>query len=125
MNVAYIVNKYPEVSHTFIRREIRALEALGVKVARFSIRPTAPARLPDSDDREECARTRAILSVGILGLAMACLRALCVGPGRWCDGLRMAWRLGRRSDRGLLLGLLGFFWHAELMPTERWRCRSR
>jgi colanic acid/amylovoran biosynthesis glycosyltransferase len=38
MKIAYLVNKYPKVSHSFIRREIAALEACGLLVARFSIR---------------------------------------------------------------------------------------
>ena len=29
MKLAYLVNQYPKVSHTFIRREIAALESLG------------------------------------------------------------------------------------------------
>ena len=39
VKVAYLVNQYPAVSHSFIRREIVALEARGVTVERFSIRP--------------------------------------------------------------------------------------
>ena len=35
--VAYLVNQYPAVSHTFIRREILALERQGVTVDRFSL----------------------------------------------------------------------------------------
>jgi hypothetical protein len=38
MKVAYLVNQYPHVSHSFIRREIIALEAQGLTVERFSIR---------------------------------------------------------------------------------------
>ena len=38
MKVAYLVNQYPAVSHTFIRREIAALEGKGMAVERFSIR---------------------------------------------------------------------------------------
>jgi hypothetical protein len=30
--IAYFINQYPKVSHSFIRREIRALEALGARV---------------------------------------------------------------------------------------------
>ena len=37
MTVAYLCSEYPRVSHSFIRREIRALEAHGVAVERFSI----------------------------------------------------------------------------------------
>ena len=38
MKVAYLVNYYPKVSHTFIRREILALEALGYEVERYAVR---------------------------------------------------------------------------------------
>jgi len=60
MKIAYFTNQYPKISHTFIRREIRALEARGIEVLRFGIRKTTE-ELPDPDDREELARTRAIL----------------------------------------------------------------
>ena len=39
MRIAYLVNQYPTTSHSFIRREIHALEAQGVEVLRFSIQP--------------------------------------------------------------------------------------
>ena len=35
--VAYLVNAYPATSHSFIRREIRALEDLGAEVVRSSV----------------------------------------------------------------------------------------
>ena len=38
MRIAYLINQYPKVSHTFIRREIQALERKGVSVMRLSIR---------------------------------------------------------------------------------------
>ena len=31
--IAYLINQYPKVSHTFIRREIAALEREGIEVA--------------------------------------------------------------------------------------------
>ena len=37
MRIAYLVNRYPTTSHSFIRREIHALEAQGLEVLRFSI----------------------------------------------------------------------------------------
>mgnify|MGYP006176377189 CR=1 FL=1 len=36
--IAYLINQYPKVSHTFIRREILALEALGLQINRLSVR---------------------------------------------------------------------------------------
>ena len=38
MNVAYLLNTYPMTSTTFIRREIEALEELGVTVQRYVVR---------------------------------------------------------------------------------------
>ena len=38
LRVAYFVNQYPKVSHTFIRREILALEKQGVEVLRIALR---------------------------------------------------------------------------------------
>ena len=32
MNIAYLVNQYPKTSHSFIRREIAALESLGLTI---------------------------------------------------------------------------------------------
>jgi colanic acid/amylovoran biosynthesis glycosyltransferase len=64
MRIAYVVNQYPAVSHSFIRREIQALEQLGVEVDRFSIR-AAQLGLVDSGDIAEMAKTVSILSSGV------------------------------------------------------------
>jgi colanic acid/amylovoran biosynthesis glycosyltransferase len=61
MVVAYLINRYPTPSHSFIRREIRALENTGIQVHRFSIRNTASTFLDDLDT-EELQRTRVVLA---------------------------------------------------------------
>jgi len=38
LHIAYILNSYPQPSHSFIRREIRALEGLGHSVMRLAMR---------------------------------------------------------------------------------------
>ncbi len=38
MRIAYVINQYPQVSHSFIRREIQALERRGFKVMRVAFR---------------------------------------------------------------------------------------
>ena len=38
MRIAYFVNQYPKVSHSFIRREILALERQGFEVQRIALR---------------------------------------------------------------------------------------
>ena len=75
MRIAYLVNRYPAVSHSFIRREILGLEALGHEVVRFSIRPV-PGDLPDPADVLERERTRIVLKQGagaLIGAALAML----------------------------------------------------
>jgi glycosyltransferase involved in cell wall biosynthesis len=105
MKVAYLVNQYPHVSHSFIRREIVALEAHGVQVERFSIRPS-PDDLVDPADRAEREKTRVLLSAGATGLLAASLGVAFSRPLRWARALALAIRLGRRSDRGVLRHLV-------------------
>ena len=57
LRVAYLINQYPKVSHSFIRREILALEQQGVEVQRFALRGWAdelvdPADVAERDTRE-------------------------------------------------------------------------
>jgi glycosyltransferase involved in cell wall biosynthesis len=101
MKVAYLVNRYPSNSHTFIRREIQALETLGIPVERFSLRPVSKGDLADADDHAELARTRAVLSVGKVGLFAALATTMLTRPSRFIRALRLAIQVGHRSDRGL------------------------
>jgi glycosyltransferase involved in cell wall biosynthesis len=98
--IAYLVNQYPRVSHTFIRREIAGLEACGLEVLRFSIRD-CPDELNEKLDQQELRRTRLILGVGVAGLLRASLRVLLARPVQAGQALGLALRMGRRSDRGV------------------------
>ena len=100
MRIAYLINQYPKVSHTFIRREILALEAQGVEVTRIAIRGHETAAL-DASDAQELAKTRYILKASPLAIAAACLLAFLSGPARFFATLRAALRIGRRSDGGV------------------------
>jgi glycosyltransferase involved in cell wall biosynthesis len=100
MSLAYLVNQYPHVTHTFIRREIAALRSLGLEVQPYSIRDTS-AQCIDERDRLELSRTRAILGVGALGLVRGLLASAIWSPARFYRGLRVALSIGRRSDRGV------------------------
>ena len=100
MKIAYLVNRYPEPTHTFIRRELRGMEALGFEVVRISIRD-AMDELPDDSDREERAHTIAILRLGAFALAFDTALLAVTHPVRWCRALSQAVRLGWRSYRGV------------------------
>lgn len=101
LQVAYLVNHYPYVSHSFIRREIQALEEQGVAIKRFSIRPSS-AELVDAADRAEHPRTEVLLGGGRLALLAAVFPVMLFHPLRGLRALFLATRMGRRSARGLL-----------------------
>jgi glycosyltransferase involved in cell wall biosynthesis len=117
MRVAYLVNQYPHVSHTFIRREIAMLEEFGVAVERFSIRPPPPD-LVDEADRAERGRTRVLLADRVGVVTSALLLAL-TRPLRWLTAIAAAIRLGRRSPRGVLRHL-AYFCEACYLTRQLW-----
>ncbi|UUZ49857.1 hypothetical protein LP420_06850 [Massilia sp. B-10] len=52
MKIAYLVNQYPKVSHSFIRREILALERQGFEVERVAVRGWGDTLVDPEDQRE-------------------------------------------------------------------------
>ncbi|MGB8221831.1 MAG: glycosyltransferase, partial [Polyangiales bacterium] len=100
IRVAYLVNLYPKISHSFIRREIHALESQGVVVDRYAIRTTSEP-LVDEADRQEVAKTTVLLDFGPARLLRSFLRAASRHPLRFLRTLSLAVRTGIGSDRGL------------------------
>lgn len=99
--VAYLTTAYPKVSHTFIRREILALEALGWEVLRLAIRD-AQETLADPEDQREAQRTRHCLSEPVPRLLARALRVVAGRPTRALRALATTIRMARASERGLL-----------------------
>lgn len=118
LHIAYLVNWYPAPSHSFIRREILALEALGQRVDRHSIRPGLVGA-QGGPDADELLRTQAILSGNKLRLLLVALGVLLGRPLRALRALRVAWQLGRRADRGRLVHLA--YWLEALILLPRLR----
>ena len=102
MRVAYLVNQYPSISHTFIRREIQALERLGVKVMRYSLRPMEGQTMPDPLDQRELSVTRAVLAKGARALLPSVARMAARHPERFARAEALTVRIGVRSERGIL-----------------------
>ncbi|MEG8202917.1 glycosyltransferase [Pseudomonas sp. 5FOS] len=98
MRIAYFINQYPKVSHSFIRREILALERQGVEVQRIALRGW-DAELQDAEDTSEQDRTRYVLRSGIKGLLPPAWQVLRTQPRRFFQALLLAMRLGLRADR--------------------------
>jgi glycosyltransferase involved in cell wall biosynthesis len=98
LRIAYFVNEYPKVSHTFIRREILALEQQGVPVYRFALRGWE-GTVTESADLRERDITRFILKRGFLYLALRVVPVLTFSPMRFLAGLGLALRMAKRSAR--------------------------
>ena len=98
--IAYLVNQYPKVSHTFIRREILSLESQGFNVLRIALRGW-DAELADEEDLRERAHTRYVLQKGIPILLWAMLRTLLTMPGRFLSALALAIHMSRGAERPL------------------------
>src|ERR1035437_5791461 len=99
MRVAYFINQYPAVSHTFIRREIRALESLGATVVRYALRSSA-GNLVDAEDIAEQQQTQYILKAGIGTFLRSLFAAVTRRPGAIISIVWLATKMGRQSDRG-------------------------
>ena len=100
MQIAYFVNQYPKVSHSFIRREILALERLGHEVHRYALRGWQ-VRFPDREDVLESRKTVYLLRRGAVSLLFFLLWGACARPVRFLSALRLALRVGRRAERPL------------------------
>ena len=114
--VAYFINQYPKVSHTFIRREIAALERQGVRVVRFALRGW-DAEVTDAEDAQERERTGYVLKGSLAALSIEALGFLAGHPGGAWRGLRAAWAMSRSSGRGLLRHLVSL---AEACRLVNW-----
>lgn len=98
MRIAYLINQYPKVSHTFVRREILALESLGLEIERIAIRSSNEA-LIDPDDVAEKGRTFVVLSGGPFALLPPVLRLMMMRPFAFARAARQALGLARRSPQ--------------------------
>lgn len=105
LRIAYFINQYPKVSHSFIRREILALERQGVQVQRYALRGWGDA-VADPEDAAEQPRVRYLLREGLMGLARASVRVAMTRPRCWGRAFMLALRTGWRADRPLPLHLV-------------------
>jgi colanic acid/amylovoran biosynthesis glycosyltransferase len=100
LRIAYFINHYPKVSHSFVRREILALERQGFVVQRIALRGWRDS-LPDEEDRQEQKRTHYVLREGLWGLLLPMVRAMLRTPSRFFAVAALAVKMSRNSDRPL------------------------
>jgi glycosyltransferase involved in cell wall biosynthesis len=98
--IAYVINQYPKISHTFIRREILALEHQGFDILRIALQGW-DAELADEEDRRERLKTRYVLQQGVFPLLWAVLRMMLTAPIRFFSALTLTIRIGWGAERTL------------------------
>ncbi len=105
MRIAYLVSQYPAASHTFIRREVMGLRALGFNVDTFSVRPPAGVSKLAAVDQRETEATWYVLPAEPGRVVRSHARALLKRPRAYASTLKRA--LGHRAP-----GLRAFLWSA-------------
>ncbi len=99
LNIAYLVNQYPAISHSFIRREIQGLEDLNYTVRRYSLRRVA--NLVSGEDRAEELKTKFVLENGAAVLAWAFISSFLRAPCHSWRALLLALAMGKKSGARL------------------------
>jgi len=116
--IAYLVSRYPFISHTFILREVMALRALGFNIEVASI--NEPDRLGGAlteEERSEAARTYYVKGQSLARIVLAHLLLLSASPIAYGRGLWFALRLGGLDLRALTYHL---FYFVEAVLVGRW-----
>lgn len=101
--LAYLISRYPSISHTFILREVVELRKLGFEIAVASInQPDRPADRLAAEEREEAKNTWYVKAQGAAEAVKACARVLVSRPGSLLEGFSFAGRLAGGDPRRLL-----------------------
>ena len=114
MNICYFVNQYPKVSHTFIRREILALEELGVEVTRIAAR-NDPNELVDTRDKEELEKTVCIAQGNMKGLLKSGGKVFLDSPMVFLKAFFLTLRHGVQDRNRIIYHLIYLFEACELL----------
>lgn len=115
--IAYLVSKYPDVSHTFILREVLALRERGIAIDVASINAPPPRAGLTAIEAAEADRTFYVKPQGAGGALTALCWTLLHHPAGLWRGFAQAMRLSRMEPRRLALHLA--YW-AEALILARW-----
>lgn len=119
--IAYLVSRYPFISHTFILREVTAMRTLGFTIEVASINdPDRPGEALTEEERSEAERTYYVKREGPARTMLAHACFLTASPIAYFRGIWFALGLGRTDIRALLYQL---FYFAEAVLVARWMKR--
>ncbi len=116
MQISYLINQYPKVSHSFIRREILALERQGFNVQRIAQRGWKDT-IVDNQDMQEREKTQYIVKQGGVSLMLSALKVLVSKPKAFFSVFYLAISMIKGSDRSALHHLIYFL---EACQMQEW-----
>ncbi|VAW06550.1 Glycosyl transferase, group 1 family protein, partial [hydrothermal vent metagenome] len=120
MKLAYFINQYPGISHSFIRREIQALERGGAEIFRYAIRPSKDEVIAQ-EDFDESDKTRHIITAGAGPIIRSIASEIVANPLGAARALGAAMSMGWRSEAGLVRHL---FYFGEALVLANWLKRD-
>ncbi len=121
MHIAYLVNQYPKTSHSFVRREIAALESLGMTITRYTLRRTTEL-LADEADRNELSKTAVVIAKPFFRKVIDASGIAVSHPLRFLKVFFSAIHSGSRSDRSIVVHVAYFL---EAAVLAAWCRRDR
>jgi colanic acid/amylovoran biosynthesis glycosyltransferase len=115
-SVAYVISRYPWLSHTFITREVAELRRLGMEIETVSVRAPAAEEVLSDADRCERRQTHVLVPPSMAALLTAHLRAVSRRPVSYLSTLSYALRLRGGGPRAAVWQLFYFaeailLWH--------------
>ena len=118
LRIAYLVSRYPAISHTFILREVIGLRQYGIDIQVASINPCdRPSGLLTEQEKSESARTFYVKSAGISGVVRTQWRTFVSTPRSYLRSLFFALALGGADVRRIALS---FFYFVEAVLIGDW-----
>jgi len=118
--MAYLVSRYPAISHTFILREVQGLRALGHTLFTASINPPdRPAQAMEGYEKQEAEATFFVKAQGALGALSALWFWAVTRPGKLYQTLRLGLSLAKNGS-----WLYGLAYVAEAALVARWMHRN-
>ena len=118
--LAYLVSRYPAISHTFILREVLGLRALGLRIEVASINPPdRELEAMTAEELGEAQHTYCVKEHGAQGALRALRWAICTRPIALCRTLLAAAQFGRGFKR-----LYALTYAIEATMVGRWMERQ-
>jgi colanic acid/amylovoran biosynthesis glycosyltransferase len=118
--IAYLISRYPAVSHTFILREIQGLRALGHTIYTASINtPDRSVDAMEAYERQEANATYFVKAQGVFAALSAMLYWFIAAPAKTIGALRLGMKMGKNGNL-----LYGIAYCVEAALVARWMRRN-